>query len=514
MFKNILTEIHRQKKLMNLIKEEKDINTVIFGDNVIDNLDKKNFEELPQLAGNNLKLKDLISKLKTFEERPEIDHVFFSIGKDDKFENEDLIDILSFRLKKAFPNANINVIKPILNNKDFVNLNTDILPNENKARKFYDEFKTNDIDVVGDYSILDSTKEDQKIRSLENELLSKIVLDVSKESADIEKQIQNVDIFGEDETDFDTIYEFINRFEDIVKSNNEYKKDISSSFKPDIEQIQIVLKFLDQNNQELEVTGEIDTATEEAIEDFQKSNNLEITGIADNETLDELLYELKAKGFDEMDLAKYMEELGITDMKTDSVYVSRDDEPDNNKPYKAAAAAVGAGIVGGTILNLANSKTEVDYSKLLNDLKTLGLSDSAAKGLVSNAYGESGLNSKAKGDSGSYAASNKNSININGKRYCSFGLWQYNVCGGMGDSYLKKHGVDPSSPDSQKKIDILFDYKKQVEFMSDKIRKEQQRGDKGVGEWIDWIVDNVERPSDKSGAKSKRRTYASARGWL
>ena len=84
----------------------------------------------------------------------------------------------------------------------------------------------------------------------------------------------------------------------------------------------------------------------------------------------------------------------------------------------------------------------------------------------------------------------------------------------MGDSYLKKHGVDPNNPDSQKKIDILFDYKKQVEFMVDKISKEQQRGDKGVGEWIDWIVDNVERPANKSAAKTQRRSYAMSRGWL
>ena len=496
------------------MEEEKSIKSVIFGDNVIDNLDKKNFEEIPQLVGNNLKIKDLISKLKTVEEKPDIDHVFFSVGKGDKFENEDLIDVLSFRLRKVFPNANINVIRPILNDKDFNNLNTDVLPNENKVRKFYDEFKINNIEVVGDYDILDSTKEDQKIRSLETELLNRIVLDVYKDN-NVTTNVQNVDIFGEDETDFDTIYEFINRFEDIVKSNNEYKKNMTSSFKPDIEQIQIVLKFLNQDNDGLEITGEVDTATEEAIEDFQRSNNLEVTGIADNETLDELLYELKAKGFDELDLAKYIQNLDISGgVKIDSGVVSYDKTSDSDKPYKAAAAVVGAGVAGGVILNLANSKTEVDYTKLLSDLKTLGLSDSAAKGLVSNAYGESNLNSKAKGDSGSYAANNKNSINIDGKRYCSFGLWQYNICGGMGNSYLQKHGVDPSSPDSQKKIDVLFDYKKQVEFMADRIRKEQQRGDKSVGEWIDWIVDNVERPSDKSGAKSKRRAYASARGWL
>jgi hypothetical protein len=95
MFKNILNEIHRQKKLMNLIKEDKDIKSVIFGDDIIDYLNKNNFEEIPQLTGKFLKLKDLISNLKNIDVKPEVDHVFFSIGKNDKFENEDLIDILS-----------------------------------------------------------------------------------------------------------------------------------------------------------------------------------------------------------------------------------------------------------------------------------------------------------------------------------------------------------------------------------------------------------------------------------
>jgi peptidoglycan hydrolase-like protein with peptidoglycan-binding domain len=521
MFKNILNEIHRQKKLMNLIKEDKDIKSVIFGDNIIDYLNKNNFEEIPQLTGKFLKLKDLISNLKNIDVKPEVDHVFFSIGKNDKFENEDLIDILSHRLKMKFPNARINVINPILDDNDYSNLSNEIAPNENKIFKFYNEFKNNEIDIVGEYTILDTSRKDNKIKSLENDILNKMVTDFSKEGLDYEEDMQqnikNVDIFGEDETDFDTIYEFINRFEDITKSKNEYKKDMPSSFKPDIEQIQIVLKFLDKENTNLEVTGEIDDSTIEAIEDYQRQNNLEVTGIADNETLDELLYDLKAKGFDELDLSKYMEDIGVdTNVRTSNIIIN---DPSNlkkltKKGLSVGALGVGAGVVGGVILNMPNDNTEVSYNKLLSDLKTLGLTDSAAKGLVANAYGESGLNSKAKGDSGSYASNNKNSINIDGKRYCSFGLWQYNICGGMGNSYLQKHGVDPSSPDSQKKIDILFDYKKQVEFMSDRIRKEQQRGDKGVGEWIDWIVDNVERPSDKSGAKSKRRSYASARGWL
>lgn len=162
--------------------------------------------------------------------------------------------------------------------------------------------------------------------------------------------------------------------------------------------------------------------------------------------------------------------------------------------------------VGGGIDN-------VTPIKLLNDLKSNGLTDKAAKGVVANAYGESGFNVKAKGDSGSYAASSNRSISIDGKKYCSFGLWQYNICGGMGVSFLKNYNVDIDRSSDEEKLRILFDYNKQVEFMAKRIKEEQVRSEKDVRTWIDWIVDNVERPSDRTGAKMKRQSYAAQQGW-
>lgn len=151
--------------------------------------------------------------------------------------------------------------------------------------------------------------------------------------------------------------------------------------------------------------------------------------------------------------------------------------------------------------------------KLLNDLKSYGLSDKAAKGVVANAYGESGFNVKAKGDSGSYGSSSSRSINIDGKKYCSFGLWQYNICGGMGVSFLSNYNVNIDRSTDEEKLRILFDYNKQVEFMAKRIKEEQVNSEKDVRGWIDWIVDNVERPSDRSGAKIKRQNFASQQGW-
>ena len=178
---------------------------------------------------------------------------------------------------------------------------------------------------------------------------------------------------------------------------------------------------------------------------------------------------------------------------------------------------------GNQIIGLTKSATisggidKVTVSKLILDLKSMGLSDNAAKGLAANAYGESGFNVKSYGDGGGYADSIENSkkaILINGKKYCSFGLWQYNVCGGMGLGFLKSNGINPENSSDEQKIGVLFNYNKQLSYMAERIKQEQVRGEKDVATWISWIVDNVERPSDKYGAKTKRLEYARSQKWI
>lgn len=503
--KTLLSEIKNFRRLVKLNEEDdKDVKVALIGDQLTFELESNDFIDTPNLKDEDMTIDKLLMRLSKESPMPEVDHVFVSIGINDKFQDKKVIPFLIDALDNIFPNAEINIIKSIVGDdyfygdedvSDFKNL-------ENEILDYYNTFKQNGLTVLGNYPSLDYGLGDanKSITFLKKQMSDSLFQNITNfgqnnEPLSIDEPFiykDNVDISGDDATDFDTIYEFLGRFEEIVKSGNRYDSRVRGSFKPDIEQMQIALKFL-LPNFNLEITGVYDTDTNEAVYMFQEQQNLEPTGIADQETLEEMLFDLKAKSFEEYDLSKFIEELGIGD------YIKNvsDSGTDNE-----------------TVINLSDTETEVDYSKLLNDLKILGLSDNAAKALVSNAYGESGLNSKAKGDSGEYAAKNKNSININGTRYCSFGLWQYNVCGGMGESFLKKHGVDPNDTDNQKKIDILFDYEKQVEFMAEAVLKEQQGGDKEVGEWIDWIVDNIERPSDKSGAKSTRRGYASARGWL
>jgi predicted chitinase len=94
------------------------------------------------------------------------------------------------------------------------------------------------------------------------------------------------------------------------KSGNVYNTRSSGSFKPDIEQIQLALNFL-QSLYEIEITGKFDRDTEDAIYNYQKSVNLPETGIADSETLEDMFFNLKIKGFDDEDLAMFLSDMGV-----------------------------------------------------------------------------------------------------------------------------------------------------------------------------------------------------------
>lgn len=313
MFKKILEELNRTKKLMNLTESEQEIKTVIFGDDVIDYIDDKDVTKIQNLSDENLTIDKLITKLKSEVENPEVDYLFLSIGKNDNFEDSEKIGLLTSLIKSIFPNAKLNIIRPIISSFEMGDFNNDLKEYEKIANLFYNDFYQYGFNPVGSYRILDGERVgvEKKIKSLKDEILDRIVKDVNKEQPKLIDQVVsfNEDIIGEDETDFDTIYEFLNRFEKITNSDNVYQRNMSSSFKPDVEQIQIALKFVDPSNSDLEINGKFDYSTERAIYNFQKKNNLLENGIADPETLEELFYEIKIKGFDEKDLSKFIKEL-------------------------------------------------------------------------------------------------------------------------------------------------------------------------------------------------------------
>lgn len=165
--------------------------------------------------------------------------------------------------------------------------------------------------------------------------------------------------------------------------------------------------------------------------------------------------------------------------------------------------------------NFKSGSNNVSPNKLLNDLNSKLNNKNLAKGLVANAKGESGFNILARGDGGSYANKDSENKRRNVGGYCSFGLWQYNICGGLGLSLLKYYGVDPDNASDEEKMEVLEDYDKQVSFMVNHIKeKGVVSEEKSVKEWIKWIVYNIERPSDKAGATKARIKYAEELGYV
>ena len=161
----------------------------------------------------------------------------------------------------------------------------------------------------------------------------------------------------------------------------------------------------------------------------------------------------------------------------------------------------------------------VSASKLYQDLMAGIVYPKLCKAMVANAIAESGLRYNANGDCGSYAKS-KGKKSLDTSLYpnsfhspkrgkcCSFGLWQYNICGGLGNRLLGSalNGSD------EEKIAILISYDKQVQFMishvNKKIDKIKSKESKSVDFWVDWFVRKVERPAKMDRAVAKRRQIA------
>ena len=172
--------------------------------------------------------------------------------------------------------------------------------------------------------------------------------------------------------------------------------------------------------------------------------------------------------------------------------------------------------------NLEKKLQDLDYSpnldeydeaeypplKLFKKINDIIDNKKLALALVANSFGESRFKCTAKGDGGNYAQSSDKSLKVGGKKYCSFGLWQFNICGGLGISYLKEHDLENGSP--EEKLKLLMDCNKQVEFMVKHVieKTKSVSKKKNVNDWVEWIVYNIERPSDKSGATSRRANWA------
>ncbi len=359
-----MDEINKFKRLSKIL-ESKNSNIVInlIGDDLIKYLNDDNFVIDRNLYSKNMKIEDLITYLSYESKKNMVDHVFLSIGKIDNFEKKEDISFLCEKLKNLYPNANISVIKSILD-EDYVYIDKYDENFEKKINNYYDEFAKNGINVIGSYKSLDYKLNNiNKIKKLISNYsyINNSDTDIFNiEKKDLNKPFfsKNIDIYGDDNTDYDTIYEFIDRFEKIVKSKNYYDTRTTSSFKIDIEQIQIILMFLNPSLY-LNITGKFDKDTEEAVAEYQNTQKMDPTGICDTETLEEMLYDLKVKGFDDEDLSMYLSKLNLDDNLDDNLEfeIDKSDElvtgfgdptlaPINNSETLTFGAEVACNLVG------------------------------------------------------------------------------------------------------------------------------------------------------------------------
>lgn len=321
--RTILQEIKKFRKLINLNEDfNSDVKSVIIGDGLVKYLENEDFSQIKNLVDDNMTVNKLLNRLNDESEYIDVDHVFLSIGANDKFSSDEEISFLVNKIKDVFPNATLQVIKGIVDEDYFYGgeEESDFQTLEDESTYFYDLFFKDGVEVLGNYDTVNYGLGygDPKILQIKKEMANSLFKNETDQEIDSEPQKvdipflkkNNKDISGGDATDFDTIYEFLNRFSEIVKSENYYDSRTSSSFKPDIEQIQIVLMFLIPSL-DLDITGKFDTATQEAVVEYQESQNMDPTGICDTETLEEMFYDLKIKGFDDRDLGMFLLDMGI-----------------------------------------------------------------------------------------------------------------------------------------------------------------------------------------------------------
>lgn len=308
--KNVLNEINRIKNLM-LIKEQfEDENndqvsgTVIIGDNFAE-LVSGDINTIPYLVDSDMTINLLMKRLTSSEVYENVNNLILSIGTVDFFKGINSINTLCDMIYEVFPNANLYVFKGVISDFDIED-EKEIEEIEESSNIFYDEFEICGFEIIGDYPTVSDVPIDfvnpavQNLVEFANEIdnFGPNVKDTKIKSFTATRSI------NDDDTDFDSIYEFLEQFEKIYKSKKSYDNTLGSEFEFDIMQIQIVLNFLTGSN--LEVNGEYDEKTENVVADFQNEMGITETGICDTETLEEMFYKLKVKGFDDEDLAKFI----------------------------------------------------------------------------------------------------------------------------------------------------------------------------------------------------------------
>lgn len=300
-----------------------------------------------------------------------------------------------------------------------------------------------------------------------------------EEEINVEKGLEIFGQEGREAQEFlDSIESLLDQGEDILI---EKQFDGGYSYDNRVEDLQTSLVLLGYELPIYGIDGLFGPETEMSVMEFQEDGGLTNDGIIDYETIERII----------LNLSEYSDE-------------------DINDFLKTS---VGRGL--NKYYDFGSYTEKVSPSKLLSDLNSELNNDNLSKALVANAVGESSLNVGIAGDSGEYAMKSERNRRRNVGGFCSFGLWQYNICGGLGVTLLDYYGVDVDDASPYEKMEVLSDYDKQVSFMINHVkRKGVVSQDKSVGEWIEWVVRKIEIPKDKESAIKKRIEHASRLGYL
>lgn len=287
-------------------------NVMVIGDRYAKLLKDSDFNIIDELIDDDMTVDTLIDRIYNQELNEKIDEIFISIGTNDLFDPESNIGGLVDVLYDFYPNSRLHLIKGYVNIFEF-NLDEDEIEEVKKdSITFFELFKKDNVELIGgeitgkfSYVGNDIIKTNSNfIEKLRSYIMGFVFNFEIKDTAEVDNNVFT-DLDIDEKTDFDTIYEFLDIFEKIVKSNNTYSENLNGGYIGDVEVIQIALMFLGYGNG-VTPNGKYDANTKDAVYNFQKDNNLTQTGIANKETLTEILWDLKAKGFDEDDLAKFI----------------------------------------------------------------------------------------------------------------------------------------------------------------------------------------------------------------
>jgi len=315
------------KRIKYINESENNIVVKIIGDHIANMIDNSDDYLTSDINTKNMSVNVLINKLRTEERIEGVDYLILSIGANDYFSTTNNVAYLCDLIIDIYPKAEYYIIEGFLGFDDIIDFTEeDYIELEKQRFEFYSEFSKNGFDVIEtDELVSQETLEDSstEILKIKNKISLLTIGDVNmfggNPSLIKTKQIEsNNDSISDsdDETDFDTIYEFLDRFEKIVKSKNVYSIKGNSSYNPNVHQIEMALRFLLPNYVGLfKSDGVFDEETEEAIRTYQTANGTEPTGVADTETIEELFYDLKIEGFSDNDIGRFIHDLGGGDSK-------------------------------------------------------------------------------------------------------------------------------------------------------------------------------------------------------